>query len=164
VLTTDPAIGKDATPIRLPSPTPLVDFVPTTRPRHIASHLGTVARCCATGLVLLKGRSLEYAVRRVEQRRRRQMGVSSRFDWEATRELTQAFYWLSPLFYTARDHCLYDSLVLIEFLACHGLYPTWVIGVKAFAPFSAHSWIQHETYVLTWSAESLTKFVPILAA
>jgi transglutaminase superfamily protein len=76
-------------------------------------------------------------------------------------ELASAFTDLRPWFYTGQSACLFDSLVLIEFLAAHAIYPTWIFGVHA-TPFSAHSWVQHEDFVLNDTAEAVSHYTPIL--
>lgn len=54
-----------------------------------------------------------------------------------------------------------DSLVLIEFLALHDVFPDWVIGVKTL-PFTAHSWVQTGRFVLNGNPGYVRGYVPIL--
>jgi hypothetical protein len=65
-------------------------------------------------------------------------------------------------FYTARDHCLFDSLVLSAFLTKCNLPCTFVIGI-ATKPFVAHAWVQSGDAVLNDTAEYIQTFDPILA-
>lgn len=65
-------------------------------------------------------------------------------------------------FYTARDHCLFDSLVLSAFLTKCRLPCTFVIGI-ATKPFVAHAWVQSGDAVLNDTAEYIQTFDPILA-
>jgi hypothetical protein len=104
--------------------------------------------------------SLEKTVRRIE-RRKHCSRKSLDLDLERTRELTGAFTTLRPFFYSAKNRCLLDSLVLIEFLALHDVFPAWVIGVKTF-PFAAHSWVQTGPFVLNGNPGYVRGYVPIL--
>ena len=80
---------------------------------------------------------------------------------QAAYPLVEAFLHLRALYFTTKDECLFDSLVLVEFLARHGLYPTWVIGVST-NPFKAHSWVQVGDRVLNDLPERVSMFTPIL--
>jgi Transglutaminase-like superfamily len=75
--------------------------------------------------------------------------------------LSQDFVSLRPLVYSSRDKCLYDCLVLLEFLAYFDLFPTLVIGVATF-PFRAHCWLQYGPLVLTDYVEHTLSYTPIL--
>jgi len=73
-----------------------------------------------------------------------------------------SFLWLRTWCYTARQRCLFDSLVLSVYLT-RGMVPcTFVIGV-ATKPFLAHSWVQIGEYVLNDTAEHAQDFKPILS-
>src|SRR5262249_22414647 len=86
----------------------------------------------------------------------------SPFDLSGARSLVHTFRALRPWVYTTLDRCLLDSLVLIEFLALHDQFPTWVIGVRT-GPFAAHSWVQYDRYVLNGAPTFVRAFTPILA-
>jgi hypothetical protein len=75
--------------------------------------------------------------------------------------LTQGFFRTRAFVYSSREKCLYDSLVLLEFLAHFKLFPTLVIGVTTF-PFRAHCWLQYGSLVLTDYVERTRVFTPIL--
>ena len=65
-------------------------------------------------LLDIKFRPIVATVRRLETRKlRREGGSASRMQ---TLELVRIFRVLRPFLFTAKDHCLFDSLVLIEFL------------------------------------------------
>lgn len=83
-------------------------------------------------------------------------------DRTATRDLVGIFLQLRPWFYTARDQCLFDSLVLVEFLRQYHVPATYVIGVTA-KPFSAHCWVQLGALVLNDDVERVAQFTPILS-
>jgi hypothetical protein len=83
-------------------------------------------------------------------------------DEEMIRALVNVFFYLRPLIYTTQNSCLYDSMVLMEFLSRYGLFPMFVIGVST-SPFLAHSWVQAGTLALNDTAENTRAFTPILA-
>lgn len=83
-------------------------------------------------------------------------------DRAVTRRLVAVFLQLRPWFYTARDKCLFDSLVLVEFLHRYHVSASYVIGVTA-KPFSAHCWVQSGAVVLNDDVERVAQFTPILS-
>lgn len=83
-------------------------------------------------------------------------------DYVKLRRKTVSFRRIRPLFYSSRNACLFDSLVLVHFLARYNLFPIWIVGVKA-RPFGAHSWVQEEALVLNDLPETVRAFTPILA-
>jgi hypothetical protein len=109
--------------------------------------------------VLLNGKSLERAVRRVWARRRTRQAASS--SYLHVRNQVAVFLRLRPFLSSACDACLFDSLVLSEFLACYGIFPAWVFGVKT-RPFEAHCWLQDGEVILSDSPENVRRFVPIM--
>ena len=64
-------------------------------------------------------------------------------------------------FYTARDRCLVDSLVLASYLLREKVDARFVLGV-CLRPFSAHAWIQVGRVVLDDSVEHVREYAPIL--
>jgi hypothetical protein len=118
-----------------------------------------VLLAAAKAQALLKWRPIEAVVARVEQRKQR---AESKFDLDAARPIVKAFLYLRPLFFTSKDECLFDSLVLIELLASHRLFPLWLFGVST-NPFRAHSWVQAGEHVLNDQPERVCRFTPILA-
>lgn len=76
--------------------------------------------------------------------------------------LVAVFLRLRPWFYTARDRCLFDSLVLVEFLYKFDVPASYVIGVTS-KPFSAHCWVQYGSVVLNDDLERVAQFAPILS-
>ena len=77
------------------------------------------------------------------------------------RTLSHDFFRIRPFVYSSRDKCLYDCMVLLEFLAYFELFPTLVIGVTTF-PFRAHCWLQYGPLVLTDYVEHTRAYTPIL--
>jgi hypothetical protein len=66
-------------------------------------------------------------------------------------------------FYTAKDRCLLDSLVLLAVLRKYNMPATITIGVAP-KPFSAHAWVQIHDFVLDDSVEHVREYTPILVA
>ena len=64
-------------------------------------------------------------------------------------------------FYTARDACLLDSLVMTSVLRWHNVDARLHIGV-AVMPFSAHAWVQVGSCVLDDSVDHVCGYTPIL--
>jgi hypothetical protein len=163
LLTPDANTGKHATHPAIESVNEsLVDEPPEQRISICYRHLPTFLLACARARATLRLRSLEHAVESVRRRKARSLRHASAFDLRKNRELVATFDRLRPFVFTARDACLFDSLALIEFLAMHDSYPTWVIGVHT-QPFSAHSWVQHNEFSFNGPVEFLRRFTPILA-
>jgi len=133
------------------------DDVPSRSLRGIISFVA--ATTIAT--VMLRFGSLERAVRRVKERRARRPHSAS-FDVERTRDLLAIFTHLRPFLFTSRDQCLFESLVLIEFLARYGIFPSWVFGVQS-RPFAAHCWVQEGDRVLNDTLDHLGRYTRIMA-
>lgn len=110
--------------------------------------------------VLLRFRTLEQIKRRVVDRKSRHISSSNKTPRYSTDQLSAVFRRLRPLIYTSADHCLFDSLALLEFLALHRYFPNWVIGVRT-QPFGAHSWLQNEATVLNDDVEHVQFFTAI---
>lgn len=103
-----------------------------------------------------------HAIARAVAARRARADASNHAISHAQLHRTMATYdRLRPLVFTARDQCLFDSLVLINFLAGKGLFPRWIVGVKA-SPFRAHSWVQWGDLVLNDQHQNVQRFKPIL--
>jgi hypothetical protein len=163
LLTRDARMGKDAAhPMVEPVNEALVDDDFERRTAVRLGHLASFLFACARAKMTLRMRSLEHAVEAVRRRKARALRRGNTFDLERDRELVAIFHRLRPFVFTARDACLFDSLALVEFLAAHKSFPTWVLGVHA-QPFSAHSWVQHQGFAFNGPVEYLRRFTPILA-
>jgi hypothetical protein len=129
-------------------------------PRISIRHVSAFCVAYLRALFDIKCRPIITTVRRVETRKlRRERG---RISTMQTLELVRIFRVLRPFLFTAKDHCLFDSLALIEFLARFGAFPTWVIGVRT-RPFAAHSWVVDANLILNELLEKTEEFSPILA-
>ena len=76
-------------------------------------------------------------------------------------ELVGLFRRLRPHTFAARDRCLFHSLALVRFMSRHGVFPTWVIGVRA-KPWGAHAWVQQDKLLLDANPEQVCEYTPIL--
>jgi hypothetical protein len=85
-----------------------------------------------------------------------------RVDEAVVRSYVDVFRRIRIYFYTAHDHCLFDSLALRQFLKLSGIRSTLVFGV-ATRPFGAHSWLQHGGLVLTDPLVRIHRYTPIVA-
>ena len=57
--------------------------------------------------------------------------------------LADAFEALAPWFFSLHDACFFKSLLLIHFLARHGVSADWTFAVRL-SPFRAHCWVAFE--------------------
>jgi hypothetical protein len=74
----------------------------------------------------------------------------------------ESFLWLRTWCYTARDRCLFDSLVLSVYLT-RGMIPCILMIGVATKPFFAHAWVQIGEWVLNDTAEHAQDFTPIFS-
>lgn len=109
----------------------------------------------------LRWSHIENTVHGVACRKRKRAGKAGNADTRKTVDLVSRFVRLRPWF--PRPYlCLFDSLALIQFLARHDVYPTWVFGVRT-KPFNAHCWVQLGDLLLNDSLERVRSFTPIMA-
>jgi hypothetical protein len=161
MLTTDPVIGKEARSPTISRPQfAALEADLEYRPQITVRNVSQVLIAAAQARALLKWRPIETVVARA-QRRKEQQCAGSEFDLDAARPLVASFLYLRPLFFTTKDECLFDSLVLIELLARSHLFPVWLFGVST-NPFRAHSWVQAGDRVLNDLPERVSRFTPIL--
>jgi hypothetical protein len=115
--------------------------------------------CVMTRLALRVGK-LHLALSGIEKKKIERTD-SGRLDEEEVRRLVRIFRYLRLFFYTPRQRCLFDSLVLARFLAAYGIAPSLVIGIST-GPFRAHSWVQFGDTVLIGELDYVRRFSPIL--
>jgi len=125
---------------------------PLVRLRFVAS--------CIKVRALLSHRTLDKVLGRLEARKTARSSGRV-LDVSIARHLAQAHIRMRCFVYTAREHCLYDSLVLVEFLSYFNLFPELVIGVTT-GPFKAHCWVQHAGLVFNDDYDRVRNFTPIL--
>lgn len=135
---------------------------PDDAPRVSWRHVARFASACVTVWLHLHVGSLEYAIRRLQARKKR-LG-SSKQGTHDVRSLVSIFARLRTFVYTARDHCLYDSFVTADFLRRFGVASTCVFGVRTL-PFGAHCWVQIDSALISesTSVEYVATYSPILS-
>jgi hypothetical protein len=112
---------------------------------------------------LLKFASMERIVMRVKRRKDRYYAKGGTMpDDERLNELVETYKILKPLFVTVKDQCLFNSLFLIEFLACYRVYPNWYFGVRL-NEFYAHCWVQDRNVIYDDSIVWTNANQPIMA-
>jgi hypothetical protein len=111
--------------------------------------------------LLLKYRTFESVIARVNDRISRSGREPERPDEARVHELVATFAGLRPFFFAAKDACLFDALALSEFLAAYRIYPRWVFGVQA-RPFAAHCWLQLGGLVLNDTVDHVKRYAPIM--
>jgi hypothetical protein len=146
LVTEDFCIGKSAAPVATTAATetfPIFALELSLRPyiRYLPSFL----IACARAHRLRRKKPLARVVERIQQRRRR--WTVRQLDEGRLRILVRAHHHLRPLIYTTRDGCLYDSLVLLEFLARYQIDATWVFGCHT-SPWIPHCWVRAGSYLL----------------
>ena len=164
MLVTDPKVGKEAVPVATTRPvTSLIDFDLDTPLAASAAHFGHLLMAYAAAKSALQFRPIKSVVGAASRRRARTQTrpCASRAELDQVRGLVGAFVYLRPLFFTARQACLLDSLTLLNFLAHYRIFPEWVFGVKA-NPFYAHCWVQQADVVLNDTPDFVRGFTPIL--
>jgi len=164
LLTMDKTVGKMACPPELQqAESSILEQPAKAHPRTSAFLLARIAYAAAIVSSILRFRSLEGAVNRIRSRRYEHRAPPGSETTTSIVALTLTFFRLRPLLYSSRNRCLYDCLVLHEFLSGFGSVPAFVLGVTTF-PFKAHCWLQAGPEVLTDYWENTRRYTPILVA
>jgi hypothetical protein len=124
------------------------------RVAHIAAFLGALAWTRRA----LRSRSLYTIACEVRDGK---LAAQAAFEPQRAIELVGIFRRLRPHTFAARDRCLFHSLALVKFMSRHGVFPTWVIGVRA-KPWGAHAWVQQDKLLLDANPEHVCEYTPIL--
>jgi len=132
-------------------------------PKIRAGHVINFFRALIVTKSSLRFSSMEHTVTRVKRRKAR---YNSRHatapDAGRINELVEIYKILKPLFVTVKDECLFNSLFLIEFLACYRVYPNWYFGVRL-NEFYAHCWVQDDNVIYDDFIQSTCQNQPIMA-
>jgi hypothetical protein len=160
LLVRDPVRGKSADPVHIRCPG-AIDLEDVERRITVGRALSFL-RAWASVKLRLRFSSFENVVRRVAELKQRNSSQRMPEADERLKSLVHVFKTLRTLFYTPDNSCLFDSLVLVEFLNRYGIYPTWVLGVNT-RPFTAHSWVQHGDVTLNDSFQKAPACTPIMA-
>jgi Transglutaminase-like superfamily len=162
LITDDTSVGKEARPVALRAvEAQLVDRDVVESPHIRFHHLLNLLLVWLLSKVSLRLRSLGAVLRTEQKRKTRLTKPTSEADLSTIRHLVNVFLHLRPFVYSHKDRCLFDSLVLIRFLARYHIFPQWVIGVKT-DPFLAHSWVQLDQYSINGRPGFIQGFSPIV--
>ena len=160
LLTTDPLAGKSLCAAQSELALELlIDPEGMTRSSPRPSHIARFIYACTSAAIRLRWGHIQQTVNAVANRKRRRTARTP-FDIDKARELTATFQALRSVF--PRDYlCLFDSLALLEFLAGHDVYPTWVFGVRL-EPWGAHCWVQEGQFIFNEGVEEAASYTPIM--
>jgi hypothetical protein len=162
ILTDETTGGKDATPVRVVTPTRELLPANESRPTRVgAGAAGTLVAAALSAKLALRFRPFESVVHRFIERKRQAGGRMQQRDMERARERVEAYFRLRVFFFSSRSECLFDSLTLLNFLAHYGITADWVFGVQA-RPFAAHCWVQIDEAVLNDTVEHVSGYTPIM--
>jgi Transglutaminase-like superfamily len=153
--------GKDATPVIVHAPSH--EILPQEFGERPPLRWGTIAqflRSTAAAAIAIRRWPLERVIDRVKARN--QAHRAEVIEAVQLQRLITLFATMRPVLFSARDACLFESLALSEFLARHGVYPTWIFGVQA-RPFAAHCWLQLDGSVLNDTVDHVIGYTPIMA-
>jgi hypothetical protein len=163
MLTTDPAVGKEAKPLEMARPeAALVEDDLETQPQVTFTHVVRFLWASAVAALEMKLRSIETVMGRIRARKARRRASASPTDLATARGAVGAFIRLRPLLFGAQDACLFDSIALVRFLSYYRIFPACVIGVQT-GPFAAHCWVQEGPVVFNDAPEYIRRYTPILA-
>jgi Transglutaminase-like superfamily len=133
------------------------------RPYEVLLMICRLATAYLLTLVFLRMKRLDHLLTRLASTTHAKVTPSQLPSQENIRSLVTLFAKLRVWFYTAKDQCLLDSLVLLAVLRKYNVPSTITIGVAP-KPFSAHAWVQVHDYVVDDSVEHVREFTPILVA
>jgi Transglutaminase-like superfamily len=105
---------------------------------------------------------LRFIVQHVYGRHSSAIAKGCSFSVSKASALVDAFRLIRPYFFLAKENCLLHALTLVNFLAYYGEFPLWVFGVSS-DPWTAHSWVQQDHYLLDCNPENVCGLEPILA-
>lgn len=156
------ASSKDATPAKISGPEAELTGEATSADAKLG--VRTVIAFVVSSIfakVALRFWPFERVIRRVADRNAGHANLSPPLDLERARRLVAAFERMRVFLFSTKQECLYDSLAVLEFLARHGEFPSWVFGVRA-RPFAAHCWVQSGEVVFNDTVEHVSTYVPIM--
>ena len=134
----------------------------TEKPEIHSRDVATFFLSVAYATAMLKCRPFEALLLSLRRRKERSLTGAVTRSIEHLRECVKVFYWLRPFAYAESDACLFDSVVLTDFLFRQGVCAEFCIGVRI-RPFVAHSWVQTQGVALNDLPEYLAAYTPILS-
>jgi hypothetical protein len=126
--------------------------------RHVPAFIFSLLSSSAC----LRCMPLRLIVQHVYRRHSAALAKGYTFSVSRASALVEAFRLIRPYFFFAKENCLLHALTLVNFLARYGEFPLWVFGVSS-DPWTAHSWVQQDHYLLDCNPESVCGLEPILA-
>jgi hypothetical protein len=162
-LTRSRSSGRPAT-LLAPSATRAIPYTPE-RSAACAIKLRHIARFAAAVLnvvIHLRTSRLHGLIASYRKRAGLSARRNSSPSLEEVCDLLAVFRRLRVWAYTAHDVCLFDALVLTDYLLRFGYDAAFFIGVSS-KPFAAHAWVQYSSWVLDDPLEDIQSYVPILA-
>jgi hypothetical protein len=163
ILTTSPPVGRPAAAVRVRCTDSLMG-TPYIRDRGSLRTTDLIAfvRALATVVVQWRKRNFSQLLTNTEQRKLAILPKKDCASLEQVRDLFARFRCQRVWIYAAADACLFDSLVLSNYLYQYSVSTTLVLGVRS-KPFGAHAWIQRRDVVLNDTLENVSRYTPIVA-
>jgi len=162
LVTPNPTQGHPATPaVVTPAARTLVPADLEARPTVTLEFGVRLLGACIAAVWDLRLYRFENVVSRLRARRATYSRRAANLDEAALFDLVEAYVYARPVFFSARNACMYDSRTLLELLYYYHILPTWTFGVHA-DPFLAHCWIQVGDLVVNDTVENISRFTPIL--
>ena len=162
LLTTDSTKGREAVPTKISiPPLDLSGYDLAKKPKINIIDVVKFFYACCIAFLKIRIIPIDKIVNSIRKRKKKNKSYLSR-DPNRVRDLVEVFKVLRPILFTAHNHCLFDSLALIEFMALYTAYPTWVFGVKM-GPFAAHCWVQDNNFVLNEELDIAHSFSTVMA-
>ena len=163
VLTRAPTATREivSTPVPLNGPlTSIGDEIAGT-PDVNAWQIAVFLIYLISSAVALRLLPLRHVVRVVHRKRLAALAKGYKFNVSRAADLVATFRGIRPYFFLPKDKCLLHALTLTRYLAHHGEFPVWVLGVKT-DPWAAHSWVQQEDFLLDCNPEKVCHLEQIL--
>lgn len=163
VLTRDPRLGRPIRDYSLMTTGSLLDSLllnhqqPSIRAGELLAFTASVLKAAW----LLKVSRFADTIHHLQHLQRKAAIPPRSLDLVLVERLVASFRHMRLWTYSASRACLFDSLVLFQFLHRRGVSTTFVLGVRT-KPFIAHAWVQLGDLVLNDSLERVTRFTPIL--
>lgn len=162
ILTDSECLGRSFFPLTV-AMTDAVPFgVGRARLRIDALHIARFVSALIRVSVTLRRGQILAVVNRLRRGKALISSIPRTQDTQSALILVSIFRRLAAVFYTSKNACLLDSLVLADFLIRYGHRPTLILGVRT-KPFFAHAWVQIENCVLNDSIEHAQTLTPIAA-
>lgn len=141
----------------------MLGYAPGEGPKINATHLFNFFKALIIAKFSRRLLPIGYTVNRIKRRKQKHYTIGSpNTNYERVNELVEVYKILKPLFVTVRDECLFNSLFLIEFLACYRVYPSWYFGVRL-NEFYAHAWVQGDNIIYDDSVDNTCENQPIMS-